>query len=252
MKRYGMVIDLQNCVGCGACALACKSENNTRGAIDGQSFNWADFMIEETGAFPEVGFTVMPVLCNHCAKAPCVESCPTTPKAMYKAADGITMHNDDRCIGCRQCQEACPYSAVDIREENRQYSVISFHEKPAYDRYRDPSELIPNATASGAEITRRTEQLPPHRTMYRHPDYGSVRRMEVTEKCTFCAHRLADGLMPACVDACPADARFFGDLNDADSVVAKKIKSNKTMRLQEDKGTEPSIYYIRAYATEKK
>ena len=101
-----MVIDLQKCVGCGACAIACKTENNTpnRDTARGQTFNWADFLMYTEGKFPKVKFSAMPVLCNHCSNAPCVAACPVKPqKAMFKTPDGITMHNDERCIGCRRC-----------------------------------------------------------------------------------------------------------------------------------------------------
>ena len=96
MARYGMVIDLQKCVGCGACALSCKTENNTpdRDVNRGQTFNWADFIYKEEGKFPQVSFSAIPVLCNHCSDAPCVKACPVQPKAMFKTADGITMTAD--------------------------------------------------------------------------------------------------------------------------------------------------------------
>ena len=93
MARLGMVIDLQRCVGCGACAFACKAENNTRTRANGQSFNWADFVMKTEGTFPNVTHWVMPVLCNHCTDAPCVKACPVKPKAMFKTPEGITMHD---------------------------------------------------------------------------------------------------------------------------------------------------------------
>ena len=70
MPRYGMVIDLQRCVGCGACALACKTENNTRERVNGQTFNWADFIVKTEGSFPKPRIVTMPVLCNHGTDAP--------------------------------------------------------------------------------------------------------------------------------------------------------------------------------------
>ena len=118
MAKLGMVIDLARCVGCGACAFACKAENNTRNRAGGQSYNWADFLMKTEGTFPNVTHWVMPVLCNHCTEAPCVAACPVTPKAMYKTPEGITMHDDELCIGCRKCQSACPYSHRTLGDES--------------------------------------------------------------------------------------------------------------------------------------
>jgi Fe-S-cluster-containing dehydrogenase component len=98
MTRLGMVIDLSKCVGCGACAFACKTENNTRNRGNGQSHNWADFLMHTEGTFPNVTHFVMPVLCNHCDDAPCIKICPGNPekagnkpyKALFKTPEGIT------------------------------------------------------------------------------------------------------------------------------------------------------------------
>jgi Fe-S-cluster-containing dehydrogenase component len=247
-----MVIDLDKCVGCGACALGCKSENNTGNRAGGQAFNWADFQITQEGKFPNAVTTVLPVLCNHCSNAACVEACPVEPKAMFKTPDGITMHNDDRCIGCQACQDACPYSVLDLDKSEAQYSVISFNEEGlAYAAYSDTKPLIPGATASGAEIQQLTRQVPPHRTVYEHADYGSTRPANVTEKCIFCAHRVADGLAPRCVEVCPAEARIFGRLDDPGSAPTLALKGAKSFRLKEEAGTQPNVHYIGRYAGRK-
>jgi len=248
-RQYGMVIDLQKCVGCGACALACKTENNTQGSAKGQTYNWADFIYREEGKFPNVSFTALPVLCNHCSDAPCVKACPVTPKAMFKTADGITMHSDSRCIGCRRCQKACPYSAMDVTKEKTAYSVISANDsnEPPHAFYRDTTEIIRGGTASGAEVAKTAGDLPPHRNNYSHPDYESVRKQGVVEKCIFCEHRVKKGELPNCVVACPAKARIFGDLNDASSEPAGQLKKFKSFRLKEEKKTRPNVSYIRNF-----
>ena len=118
MARLGMLVDLNRCVGCGACALACKSENNTPSRAGGQGHNWADFIMKTEGTFPDTVHVAMPVMCNHCTDAPCVTACSVAPKAMYKSPDGITLHDPDLCIGCRRCQQACPYSESELGEES--------------------------------------------------------------------------------------------------------------------------------------
>ncbi len=262
MPTYAMVIDLQKCVGCGACGIGCKTENNTQDKAHGQTFNWADFFIQREGRFPDATVTNLPVLCNHCTDAPCVEACPVTPKAMFKTAGGITMHNDERCIGCQACQDACPYSAMDVDEDNAQYSVISFNEsgKATYPAFRDATELIPGCTASGVEIARLGRDVPPYRTRYRHPDYESVRRAGVVEKCIFCEHRVSKALKPWCTEVCPSNARIFGDLDDPDSNVNLLLQTYKPMRLKNnngeflsgtEKGYRPNVYYIRSYTRRK-
>jgi Fe-S-cluster-containing dehydrogenase component len=263
MPRYGMVIDLQRCVGCGACAIACKTENNTRDRANGQTYNWADFFFKEEGKFPDIKITVLPVLCNHCTDAPCVEACPVTPKAMHKHENGMTIHNQKRCIGCRLCQEACPYSSEDVEKEGTMYSVISFNDEDEepYAFYRDAKELIAGCTASGAEVSRKAGAVPPHRTMYKHSDYADVRRKGVVEKCIFCEHRVLNGELPWCVVSCPAKARLFGDLDDPNSDVSRVLRTYKSFRLadnkgnilkENEKGTQPNVYYIRSFRPETK
>jgi Fe-S-cluster-containing dehydrogenase component len=247
-----MIIDLRKCVGCGACALACKTENNTSLRRNGQTYNWADFIHETTGTFPNTKFRTLPVLCNHCSNAACVEACPVEPKAMFKTADGITMHNDERCIGCRACQDACPYSMDEVKKDGAsgEYSVISYNTEgqPTQPFFTNKSELIRKCTTSGVELVNLTKATPPHRTNYMHPDYESVRRDNIVEKCIFCDHRLKNDLLPACVEACPSGARVFGDLHDAGSEAAKLLKEHKGFVLKENEGTLPNVHYIREYS----
>ena len=247
MTQYAMVIDLHKCTGCGACALACKTGNNTANPADGQTHNWADYQAEVSGKFPKAKYTMRPVLCNHCTDAPCVEACPVEPKAMYKTEDGITMHNDERCIGCRACQDACPYSKMEV--EGNEYSVISYNEEGKAYRadFIDKTEMIPGCSTSGAELAAKAGAIPAHRTAYDHPDYQDVRRDNITEKCIFCEHLVKKGGLPNCVVACPAKARTFGDIQDTSSEVAQIVKKFNGSVLKPEEGTRPNVYYVRTY-----
>jgi Fe-S-cluster-containing dehydrogenase component len=252
--RFGMVIDLQRCVGCGACAYACKAENNTRERGNGQSYNWADFLMKTEGTFPNVTHSVIPVLCNHCSNAPCVEVCPVTPKAMYKTPEGITMHDDATCIGCRACQAACPYSNNELTDASlngEQYSVIHFNpfDAPSQPKWADKTSLIPGLTASGAETAQRAGAAIPAMNRFAGGDVDPIRKAGVVEKCTLCYHRTSKGMQPACVEVCPSQARIFGDQDDAGAPISKVLAAKKSFRLQEDKGTRPNVHYVGKYTT---
>lgn len=262
-----MAIDLDKCVGCGACALACKTENNTEydsmfdryDGIKGR-YNWADFYSVTEGTFAQgnVKFKVIPVLCNHCTDAPCVEICPVEPKAMYKSENGITLHNDDRCIGCKRCQTACPYSARgSVEYADVQYSVISYNESglDTHPFYKNELQIISGCTASPKELATLAGEIPPMKNKFTHPDYYAVRRSDITEKCMFCDHRVKNGEDPYCVVSCPSGARIFGDLNDSQSEINKaiaegytRLKNNKgEMLASGEAGTNPNVFYIGGY-----
>lgn len=253
MSRLGMVIDLQRCVGCSACALACKAEHNTRDRGNGQSYNYADFLMMTEGTFPNTKYFVMPVLCNHCTDAPCVKVCPVTPKAMFKTPEGITMHDPSLCIGCRMCQQACPYSNAELGEASlrgEQYSVISYnpHGDATQPRWSDKSAAIPGGTSSGSETAEKAGAVVPAMNQFVAGDAQPIRKDGVVEKCTFCYHRTSKGLQPACVEVCPAKARIFGDQQDPNSEISKVLKAHKSFRLKEDRGTKPNVHYVGKYS----
>jgi Fe-S-cluster-containing dehydrogenase component len=249
MTQYALLVDLQKCVSCGACAIACKTENNTAIRRNGQTHNFADFIFRTEGVFPNLKHTTLPVMCNHCSNAPCVEECPVEPKAMFKTPEGTTMHNDERCIGCLACQDACPYSLSEVTKDG-EYSVISYNEaKQPYEAfYHDGTEVIPGCTSSGIDTARAARANPPHRTKFDHPDYEDVRRADIVEKCILCEHRVKNGLLPYCVVSCTARARVFGDREDPKSEVSKLLEKYEHFVLKPEEGTKPNVYYIRKYS----
>src|SRR3989304_5990270 len=102
MTRWAFSIDLERCVGCQSCVIACKAENGTP-----RNIHWMRVLEKEEGEFPYAKRTFTPVRCNHCANPPCVAACPTG--AFIKRDDGIVWVNQDVCIGSMACLPACPY-----------------------------------------------------------------------------------------------------------------------------------------------
>lgn len=208
--KWAMVIDLQKCVGCDSCTVACKVENRTPPGI---SYNVV--LEEEIGEFPNISKVNLPMPCMQCDNPPCVQVCPV--KATYKLDNGIVAIDNDRCIGCRYCIIACPYGArsYDFGEsyddEMLSYSDVT---SPEYGNDRGPREA--NKTP-----------------------IGTVR------KCNFCLHRLERGEEPACVETCIGDARFFGDLNDPNSTVSKLANSPRAFRLKSELGAGPNVIYLK-------
>ncbi|HSR67904.1 MAG TPA: 4Fe-4S dicluster domain-containing protein [Acidobacteriota bacterium] len=223
MRRWGMVIDLDRCTGCGACMAACHQENNLTAAGPEQTrrdraFHWLKMLPTESRLGDEVMTRYLPQPCFQCDNPPCVRVCPV--HATYLNHEGIVGQVYARCIGCRYCMAACPYNA----------KVFNWFE-PEW-----PGDMKRKA----------------------NPDV-SLRPKGVVEKCTFCHHRInrakeearvegrdvRDGdVIPACAENCPTQAIAFGDLNDPRSRVSQLVSGPRVFRLQEDLGTEPKVFYL--------
>lgn len=208
--RWAMVIDLRKCIGCDTCTVSCKAENRTPPGI---SYNVV--LEEEIGEYPHLAKVNLPRPCMQCDRPPCVQVCPT--RATFKMDNGIVAIDNDRCIGCRYCIVACPYGARSFdfgegyTEEMMGYNDVT---SPEY----------------GMERGERKKGKTPQ---------GTVR------KCSFCFHRLQRGEEPACVETCIGDARFFGDMNDPNSVVSKLAASPRAFRLRSELGTQPRVIYLK-------
>jgi Fe-S-cluster-containing dehydrogenase component/formate-dependent nitrite reductase membrane component NrfD len=117
--RYGFLIDQRACIGCHACTVACKSENQVPLGV---FRTWVKYV--EKGEFPNTRRHFLVERCNHCENAPCVEVCPTT--ALFKRPDGVVDFDKDRCIGCKSCMQACPYDAIYIDPETHTAAKCNF------------------------------------------------------------------------------------------------------------------------------
>lgn len=210
MTRWAMVVDLRRCVGCQTCTAACKLSNGT--TVDVQ---WRKVLDMETGEFPDVRRTYVPVGCMHCDDAPCVEVCPTT--ATRKRDDGIVTMDYDVCIGCAHCVLACPYQArYKVTKPKYGYGEASQHEVENF----DPAKI-----GVAQKCTFCVDRIDDGRKKGLIPGVDP----EAT---------------PACVNSCISDALSFGDLDDPDSKVSKLVESSKTFRMHEELGTGPGVYYI--------
>jgi phenylacetyl-CoA:acceptor oxidoreductase subunit 1 len=206
--QWGMVINLDTCIGCEYCLRACSATNDVAPEAP-----W-NIVQEGRSAAGRRYFFSRP--CLHCQHAPCVEVCPV--QATYVRDDGVVIMDYDRCIGCRYCMVACPYDARRFNWGERQ----------------DVNEFVP--TWGIAEIERRPRGVVEKCTFCVHRIDAGL------------ASGLVPGVdpeaTPACVNVCPVNARVFGDLKDPESRVAQLIESSATFRLREELGTRPGVYYI--------
>lgn len=206
-RKFVMVVDLARCKN----ALKCQNSCNKNHYITGDNAWIKIYKMQES---EKTAPYWQPILCQHCDEPPCVKVCPVD--ATFKRRDGIVLIDNNRCIGCRFCMAACPYS---VRIFN----------------WSEPWQ------------GERVEQLE------YNPDYAGVpAQMGTVDKCDFCPHMIDKGEMPHCVTACPNDVFSFGDMYE-DTVVngsgqsfklSKLLKDKAGYRLMANLGTKPSVYYL--------
>lgn len=231
--HWGLFIDLNRCTGCSACAIACQAENNI--PVVGKEevrkrriMHWIRIDRYFNGDLSNPDVVYQPLMCQHCDNAPCENVCPVA--ATMHSAEGLNQMAYNRCVGTRYCMNNCPYK---VRRFN-------------WFRYVDNDKFEKNNL--NEEFGR----------MVLNPDV-TVRERGVVEKCSFCVQRIQekkleaksenrlirDGeIQPACVQACPAKAMVFGDLNDPESQVSKMVKDERNYHLLEQLHTLPSVGYL--------
>ncbi|MFB0507760.1 MAG: 4Fe-4S dicluster domain-containing protein [Thermodesulfobacteriota bacterium] len=212
-RHWVYVIDVKKCVGCAACIAACQTENRTPPGVV-----YRPVIHEELGKYPNVTRRHIPRLCNHCDNPPCTPVCPVD--ATYKRADGIVVMDYNRCIGCRYCLSACPYNS----------RLFDFGEFYAKGKGFFPIMPYENVHTYEYKVNWK-----------RHKGKSPVGNVR---KCHFCLHRIERGLLPACLVTCLGGVNYFGDSNDSKSLVSKLISQPNVIRLREEVGTDPQVYYL--------
>ncbi len=206
-KKFVMVIDLARCKNERACMRSCQAAHQLK--PEQHHINVLEMHDEDNDLT-----YYMPKTCQHCDNPPCVTVCPVD--ATFKRQDGIVLIDNERCIGCRFCIAACPYSA----------RTFNWTDPKDAEKYKDvPYNMELNVPQKKGTVT----------------------------KCAFSADRLRDGKLPYCVSACPNGVYYFGDANEdlvtngttKETVrLSKLLKDNAAYTLMPELGTKPNVYYL--------
>jgi len=209
-KRWGMTIDINRCVGCQTCTIACKHANDTVPGVQ-----WRKVLDVESGKFPDVERLFMVVGCQHCAEPPCVPVCPTG--ATKQREDGLITMDYDRCIGCASCAVACPYQARTIvHKQEFYYGEQTIQEEVV--AHKDRFGVAQKCTFC---IDRVDDGLAAGLNPGVDPD-----------------------ATPACAASCISAAIQFGDFNDPASEVSRLVSERDHFQMHAELGTDPQIKYL--------
>ena len=209
--RYGMVVDLNRCVGCQTCTIACKHHNDTPPGVQ-----WRRVLDVEQGEYPNVERLFLVTGCQHCAEPPCVPVCPTG--ATRQRADGLVTMDYDTCIGCGYCAVACPYQARTIAHEREWYfGAPSRQEERVF--HEERVGVASKCTFCVDKIDEAAGS----------PGVVPGVDLEAT---------------PACAASCIAQALHFGDFADPESNVSRLAAENAHFQMHAELGTDPQIRYL--------
>ena len=253
--RWGMAIDMNSCIGCSACIVACQSENNIpivgkEEVSRGREMHWIRVDRYFLGDENDPQIAHQPMTCHHCETAPCEQVCPAA--ATMHDSEGLNVMVYNRCIGTRYCANNCPYKV-------RRFNYYDWH---ARDPRKPGNDTMPNFNMPD---TRTAREVDPIVRLGMNPDV-SVRMRGVMEKCTFCTQRIQsakiaaknaysrgdsdtirvqDGAVtPACAQTCPTQAIVFGDLNDPHSRIHKLHRHNRAYALLEELNVRPRLKFL--------
>jgi Fe-S-cluster-containing dehydrogenase component len=267
LHQWGMSIDLNACTGCGACVLACQSENNVpvvgkRQLANGREMHWLRIDRYFTGTVADPQAVTQPMLCMHCEAAPCENVCPVNATAHDH--EGLNVMAYNRCVGTRYCSNNCPYKV-------RRFNYFDYNKRDMVGQ-REYSSPITSSVDGEWELLRwfkNVDKPVKNETewellkLVKNPDV-SVRMRGVMEKCTYCTQRIegakiaqkvkaktsGDVVVPdgafttACAQACPTEAIVFGNIADPNSRVSKEKSNVRTYGVLEFLLTKPRTTYL--------
>jgi len=210
-KRWGMIVDLNRCVGCQTCTIACKHANDTPPEVQ-----WRRVLDVELGSFPDVQRLFMVTGCQHCEEPPCVPVCPTGATA--QRADGLVTMDYDLCIGCSYCAVSCPYQARTIVHEMKGYYGKEMTRQEKATAHPERVSVMSKCTFCVSRIDEAAET-------------GQTPGVDLLAT-------------PACAASCIAQALHFGDFNNPESNVSKLASEKQTFQMHEELGTNPQIKYV--------